>query len=145
MGVLRLIILIGLVSGIAGPAMAGKPDYCAAYARDFADARTKDKPIWQHKYEIALAACLAEPKKVEIAKPVIEKKPQVKAVVVEVVPPEPIIEQPVVPPPKKFVKLEPGSPEWNDYCTKKYTSFNVKTGMYLSKTGVERRCLVTRS
>ena len=37
-----------------------------------------------------------------------------------------------------------GSPEWNDYCAKKYTSFSAKTGMYMSHTGVSRHCIVTK-
>ena len=43
------------------PAWADKPAYCAAYARDFADARSREKPMWQHKYDIALQACLGKP------------------------------------------------------------------------------------
>jgi BA14K-like protein len=39
--------------------------------------------------------------------------------------------------------LQPGSPAWVDYCKRKYVSFNEAKGIYLSKTGIERKCLVT--
>jgi BA14K-like protein len=123
--------------------MANKADYCAAYARDFADARTRDKPLWQHKYDIAQAACLTEPKKPVAPKPVVMKRPVVKPAAP--IPPEPVM---VETPPYKPVKpgqMEKGSEAWNAYCANKYTSFDVKKGTYMSLTGIERQCLVTKN
>jgi hypothetical protein len=147
---MRVLCVLGVsVLALASPAWANKADYCAAYARDFADARSKDKPIWQHKYDIAQVACMAEPQKAEVAKaaPVAKKatanknvvKPQAPPAIALAIPPEPVVAEA---PPAKPVKLEPGSPAWNEYCNKKYTSFNAKTGTYTSRTGVERKCLV---
>ena len=45
--------------------------------------------------------------------------------------------------PKSNAKPLQGSPEWAAYCKKKYVSFNEAKGSYLSKTGIERKCLVT--
>ena len=147
MGKLRFGVWAVFSMALVGPAFADKTDYCAAYARDFADARTHDKPIWQHKYDIALQGCLAEPKQVEVAKPPAIKPMAPKTKVVEIIPPEPEIDPVVVKPvmKAKFVRPEPGSEVWKTYCAQKYTSFKVKTGTYTSKTGVERKCLVTNN
>jgi hypothetical protein len=147
MGQLRFGVWAVLSMALAGPAFADKADYCAAYARDFADARTRDKPIWQHKYGIALQGCLAEPKQAEVAKPPMVKVMAPKPKVVEIIPPEPEIDPVVVKPvvKAKFVRPEPGTEAWKTYCAQKYTSFNAKTGTYTSKTGVERKCLVTNN
>ena len=129
----------------ATPAHANKADYCAAYARDFADARATDKSMWQHKYDIAQSSCLATPKPAPIVK---IAAPKPKAPEVVEIPPEPKpdpVPEPVVDKPTKKPRLilEPGSEAWNVYCGKKYTSFNPTTGTYKSRTGVERKCLVT--
>jgi BA14K-like protein len=145
---MRVLCVVGVsLVALATPVLANKADYCAAYARDFADARSKDKPIWQHKYDIALAACNAEPQKAEVTKPApVVKKPVIKVkappAIVPPIPPEPVVVEAPKIKPTKAEKLEAGSPAWNDYCSKKYTSFNVKTGTYTSKTGIERKCLV---
>lgn len=124
------------------PANANKSDYCAAYARDFADAqtqnKTQDKTIWQHKYDIASTSCMADPKPA----PIKVIKPPPPAIAPVITPPEPVIAATSVKP-SKPAKLEPGSEAWNAYCAKKYTSFNPKTGLYLSLTRVARKCLVT--
>ena len=136
--------LLGLsifaVATYANPALATKTDYCAAYARDFADAQSVDKTLWQHKYDIANEACLAEPKatvqpiktKLKSKKPV--SQPQLT------VPAEP---QPTSTSASAKLKLETGSDNWNTYCANKYTSFNVKKGTYTSHKGVERKCIVS--
>jgi BA14K-like protein len=125
----------------ASIAQATPQDYCAAYARDFADQGTAAK--WQTRNDQALADCLfvtlpaetqsrqaPKPKPVQIAK----------------------LQQPspaVAPPPKKKIEkrskpiLQEGSIAWLDYCEKKYASFDRKAGTYKSYTGVERKCLVT--
>jgi hypothetical protein len=127
-------------SAFATSAYATKTDYCAAYARDFADVQSSDKTLWQHKYDIANEACLAEPKstvhsiktKPKSKKPMTE--PQIK------VPAEPQTTAAAV---SSKLKLEPGSENWNIYCANKYTSFNAKTGTYTSHKGVERKCIVS--
>lgn len=128
-----IIIALGVLS--APPAWADKPAYCAAYARDFADARAKDKDLWQHKYDIALADCLDAPQQKVAAAPMAKKKASAKVKTAEVAKPEPA--------PTAAPKLLAGSADWNIYCANKYASFNVKTGTYLSKTGVARKCLVS--
>jgi BA14K-like protein len=148
MNSIRVIFALSCGLVLATPAMADKPAYCAAYARDFADARTKDKPMWQHKYDIALQACMTVPKPLvaripDDAKKVVESpKKVVKVKKEEVAAPAPEPAPEPASKPEKSAKLEPGSAEWNTYCTNKYSSFNVKTGKYTSKTGVQRRCLV---
>ncbi len=122
------------------PALAAKVDYCAAYARDFADAQTHDKSIWQHKYDIANAACLAEPQanaQVIKAKPIAKKRTTKPEIAVPAEPQATPTSAPAKP------KLEPGSENWNTYCANKYTSFSAKTGTYTSHTGVERKCVVS--
>jgi BA14K-like protein len=127
-------------AAFAPPAFAVKADYCAAYARDFADAKAQDKTLWQHKYDIANEACLAEPKasaQVIKARPLSKKstmKPQIA------VPAEP---QTTPASTSTKLKLEPRSENWNTYCANKYTSFNPKTGTYTSRTGIERKCIVS--
>jgi hypothetical protein len=140
------------VSGLAAtPALADKAAYCQAYARDFSDARATDKTEWQHKYDIALDACLGggkkpvAPKAAEVAKPAPTKPPVVAAAAVQPQVAKPAPDAPVKPIAEADLPdLVVGTPAWNDYCAKKYTSFNVKTGMYLSHTGVSRHCLVTK-
>ncbi len=121
------------------PALATKIDYCAAYARDFADAQSLDKTLWQHKYDIANEACLAEPKATVAtikAKPK-SKKPKTEPEIKSTAEPQ---TTPAASTNK--LKLEPGSENWNTYCANKYTSFNAKTGTYTSRKGVARKCIV---
>ncbi len=124
---------------IATPVMADQQSYCAAYATDFANAQTKDKPLWQHKYEIALQSCLV------VSNPVIAKSTPSEKSTKKPLPAEKKIAE-MVPPEPTFTKLrmEAGTDEWNAYCAKKYTSFNVRTGMYLSHTGIDRKCVVSK-
>ncbi|MDE2385476.1 MAG: BA14K family protein [Alphaproteobacteria bacterium] len=144
--------LLALSAGLAVPAMADRAAYCQAYARDFADQRGTDKATWQHKYQIALDSCLAQGKPAVKAKEATPAAPAPvpapKAVEAKAPAPKPV--PAAAKPPvaadatAEPAKLTPGTPEWNDYCAKKYTSFNAKTGMYLSHTGVQRHCLVTK-
>jgi hypothetical protein len=124
----------------ASPAFATKIDYCAAYARDFADAQTVGKALWQHKYDIANGACLAEPKSVVQA---IKVRPKSKKPMTEPQIAVPVEPQTTPASASAKLKLEPGSENWNNYCANKYTSFNAKTGTYTSHTGVERKCIVS--
>ena len=135
----------------SAPAQADKAAYCQAYARDFSDQRATDKVQWQHKYQIALDACLGSGKRAAIAaKPVTTDKPPVVAAVAQPAPKPPLVAKAAPEPTVKpagvdaLPHLVVGTPEWNDYCAKKYTSFSTKTGMYLSHTGASRRCLVTK-
>ncbi len=148
------VALLGVlaVSGLAAtPALADKAAYCQAYARDFSDARATDKTGWQHKYDIALDACLggskkpAAPKAVEVVKPAPAKQPAVAAATAQAQVAKPAQDAAVKPIAETDLPdLVVGSPEWNDYCAKKYTSFSAKTGMYMSHTGVSRHCIVTK-
>jgi BA14K-like protein len=134
---------------VALPAAADVADYCAAYARDHADQGVREKLIWQKRYDNALQTCgeqysLQEPAAI-VKKP---RKPTVKVVTEK---PKPIEKvkpsvEPEAPEPKKVASipnLKTGSPEWVKYCKKKYVSFNEAKGTYQSKTGIERKCLVT--
>ena len=135
-----------LLSGLAllcltnGSALADKPSYCAAYAQDFANAQGKNKENWQHKYEIALQSCLENPTMDRSGSaPQAKKKSKTNMAPIrsaEEIPPEPKIAT-------TKIKPEPGSNDWNAYCAKKYASFNIKTGMYHSLTGVDHKCVVT--
>ncbi len=146
----HVIVVAGLAILAASPALADKASYCTAYARDFADQRATDKVVWQHKYEIALDACLAKSKAVvaKVQKPLTFPPKTKNLKVAAPVPkpieaaPAPVAKKPVVQP-AALAKPLPGTVEWNEYCAKKYTSFNVKKGTYMSNTGVERKCLVT--
>jgi cell division septation protein DedD len=146
---IRCVLSACTVFVLALPAKADVADYCAAYARDHADQGAREKPIWQKRYDNALQTCgeqfsLKEP--VAIAKKPV--KPVIKVVAEK---PKPVekSETPVEPDtakPKKVAaipNLEAGSPEWVTYCKNKYVSFNEEKGTYLSKTGIERKCLVT--
>lgn len=136
---MKKILLWGLgLALFTAPAMADKAGYCQAYARDFSDQATTDKAEWQHKFQIALDACLGQSKKAAIT-PAVQTPVVQKRVVAA---PAPKVEKPVVAKPASATLLA-GTPEWNSYCAKKYTSFDAKTGMYQSKTGVPRKCLVT--
>jgi hypothetical protein len=131
---------LALLMLLSSSALADKAAYCAAYARDFADAKTHDKALWQHKYDIAQQSCMTEQKPaVATVSPSPPKAPKIKPVSVKPVAPVP--PEPVATVAK--AKLEPGSAEWNDYCAKKYTSFNAATGMYHSHTGIDRKCVVS--
>jgi BA14K-like protein len=154
---LSIVFLSLTTVSFTSPARADKASYCQAYARDFSDQRATDKATWQHKYQIALDACLASNKPQAAAKPApVPVQPAVvKVAAPKIVPPqpqvappqEPLVAKPVAQPGPVIAdsaKLLPGTPAWNDYCAKKYTSFNAKTGMYLSHTGAQRHCLVTK-
>ena len=141
-----------LMIGVASiPAQAGVADYCAAYARDFADKVPQQEPQWQHRYDNAEQSCLFR-FAVE-TNPVVKEKAKAKVVVAsKATAPaprpkaKPVVETPAEPE-QKVAKakpnLVPGTPEWVAYCKNKYVSFNEAKGTYQSRTGVERKCLVT--
>jgi BA14K-like protein len=132
----------------ATPAFADKASYCKAYARDFADQTSVDEMSFQHKYQIAIDACLAKHVAPQVKRPEPRVfRPVAPSVKPAIVIPKPVVAAPVVKPVApvaKVLAMAPGSPEWNDYCAKKYVSFNAKTGTYQSKTGVERKCVVSK-
>jgi hypothetical protein len=133
--------LILALACAASPAFADKASYCKAYARDFADQASVDETTFQHKYQIAIDACLAKHAAPQLKRP----QPRVFRPKITNNDPAPPLPKPIiVAPVAKVATLSPGSPEWNDYCAKKYVSFNAKTGTYQSKTGVERKCVVSK-
>ena len=137
--------IAALALTVASEAHADVKDYCAAYARDFADHVQKQSAEWQPRYDNAEASCLARfsydvtpasKTKPKIKKAVSQKPPKVAAAPVE----EPPSETQTI---KPSAKPAAGSPEWITYCQKKYVSFDAAKGTYLSKSGIERKCLVT--
>jgi hypothetical protein len=165
----RVFFVFGLAL-LTQPAFADVQDYCAAVARDFADLRPKDRDIWQQRYDGANMDCIEQFSMTPVvaAAPAKAKK---KIAAVKPSKPEPVIvaATPIKENPKKKLKkpaaeiatvegataeptakaasakpkLTPGSAEWLNYCERKYTSFDRAKGTYLSKTGVERKCLIT--
>lgn len=147
---MRIFVLVGvLFLGSAPSAFADVAAYCEAYAIDFANLTEKDDVQWQARREDALGACLsqyrdapvvvktkAKAKRVKPA-PLARKKPATpQAEEIKDAAVEPAAE-------KKRPDIKAESPEWYDYCARKYASFDRKTGKYLSKKGIERKCLVT--
>jgi outer membrane biosynthesis protein TonB len=138
------------------PAQADIKDYCAAYARDFADMQAQKREDWQRRYDNAETACntrytpkatqvrVATPKPKRVPTKTVEPKPE------KVTKPKPVEKKAAEKAPAEKVTAQrtsrpkPGTPEWVAYCTEKYASFNAKTGTYRSKSGAERPCLVTR-
>ncbi len=136
------------------PAKASIPEYCAAYARDIADMSSSAED-WQRRHDNAEKTCVArysafevepekskpktkpKPKLVAAEKPILEVEPAPK------VKPEAKSEDNAKIVAKAIPDLESGSPEWLDYCKQKYVSFDEAKGTYTSKTGVERKCMVT--
>jgi BA14K-like protein len=143
-----LTVLLGVM-----PAKADTQAYCELYAKDFADGRTSVVDQWQLAYRGAFDDCMmqyaATP---DTAAPVVSEQPEEAA-------PEPVAE----PAPKQKAKpkvtkvaerkskstsaakaaskkLVPGTDEWNDYCDRKYNSFNRQSGTYMSRSGKIRRC-----
>jgi BA14K-like protein len=151
---MRFILVAVATVFISTTANAAVEDYCQAYAQDIADQVEKQNPRWQSRFDFAQKSCLFRftntVEKVVVAKP----KPKIAAVKTSVEPaskPKPTI-KPMAEPETQVAaqvaatvvpKLEVGSPEWNDYCKKKYVSFDESKGTYTSKTGIERKCLVT--
>lgn len=133
------------------PARADVQSYCQAYARDQANGLLSGSAIlggeaqisqeeWANANSRALQDCVG------LYEVKVEPKPA----------PAPAEVKPVKKPPRPINKksvtvaassatLAPGSEAWNDYCDKKYSSFDRKTGTYTSKTGKVRPCLVTRN
>jgi hypothetical protein len=146
----KLIFAIGLLLLTAPAAKANIPDYCAAYARDIAD-RGKTATDWQRRHDNAKASCITRFSAFETVTP--KAKPKPKPVAVTKKPEKPKAEIKTkakleTPPETKVVakaapKLKEGSKEWIAYCKQKYVSFNESKGTYLSKSGIERKCLVT--
>lgn len=148
---MRLLILLLGVLVFAFPAHANIPDYCAAYARDIADMGAKSDD-WQRRHDNAQASCVTRFSAFETAPVKNKVKPKPKSVAA-IKPAKPKVElkteanTETVPDTKVVAKvvskLEPGSAEWTAYCKQKYVSFDESKGTYTSKTGVERKCMVT--
>jgi hypothetical protein len=140
MSLMRIMFVICFGFLLASSATAGRPEYCAAYARDFADALTRDKTMWLHKYDIAQAACLGQSKSSTARSAKAERKGTKlkKSARTNKVEPDSQVSIEAAAP--KFANLEPGSAAWNEFCAKKYTSFDAKTGTYIGKSGTVRKC-----
>lgn len=160
----RVFFVLGLAL-LAQPAFADVQDYCAAVARDFADLRPKDRDIWQQRYDNANSDCVEQfspapltaskspnvqkksvavvPSKPQPVATKVATKPKLKKPTTEVATVDGTTAEPTAKADVAKPKPVPGSPEWQDYCARKYTSFDKAKGTYLSKTGVERKCLVT--
>ncbi|MBG1231883.1 BA14K family protein [Aestuariivirga litoralis] len=150
----RFLVVCVSLAALAAPAYADRQAYCQAYARDFADQAATDQATWDHKFQISLASCL-QPKAVKAeAPPPVPKPKAVEAKAVPVKAPAPPAQETAAPqdnataepaaPKSASEKPLPGTEAFNDYCAKKYTSFDPKTGKYLSHNGVKRPCLVTK-
>jgi hypothetical protein len=136
-----LCLLAGAALCGATSAMADPRSYCEAYARDAATARLSGSSIltglrqqvapaaWQQAYDVALADCLAShaarPADARPLKRLVTSKPATAVA--------------------SAGPLTAGSPAWIDYCSKKYVSFDAKTGLYTGLSGKKRPCLVTRN
>jgi hypothetical protein len=131
-----LAIMGGMLCGMT-PALADVNSYCEAYARDQADAHLTGGAILGTAMVLSpeerdasgkqiLAECLAlyEPEQQPRPRPIARKSVTTVA---------------------SSTGLVRGSEAWKNYCDKKYTSFDRKTGMYKSLTGKVRPCLVTRN
>jgi hypothetical protein len=145
---MRLILSIAILTTVSVNVQAAVEDYCRAYAQDIADQVDQQSPRWKTRFNNAEKSCLF--RFTTTIQPTVKAKPKPKLVAikktVEPTPPpkpelKPETETKVVA--KAVPQLEPGSTEWTDYCKKKYVSFDETKGTYLSKTGVERKCLVT--
>ncbi len=146
---IRLAVVTCLAFSLALPSHATVADYCAAYARDFADHVEKQNPLWQHRYDNAEASCQLRFTSDE--KPTLKAKQKTKKIAAKK-PATPVVTAAPLPKPKSepeqqqvakaVPKLLQGSPEWTEYCKKKYVSFDEAKGTYMSKTGIERKCLV---
>ena len=142
-----------LASGVfATHAAAGSQSYCEVFAKDFADGRTTDVDLWQKSYRNAFNDCMNQ--YTATAPVAVAKKPLQKDVEAPLNPPEVVAEtpqrtllkplDPTAEKSKAAPALVPGSEAWNEYCAAKYVSFNPDTGTYNSRTGKERRCVVTQ-
>lgn len=157
------VTLCVLLATLPTAAQADVEDYCAAVARDFADLRPNDRDVWQRRYDDAARDCIADfsgttdlQNPQTVTKPASSKlkPPKIAAVKPPKASKSKIEKQKASPDvaatadsaakvaPTKS-KILVGTPEWLDYCARKYTSFNREKGTYTSKTGVERKCLVT--
>ena len=146
--IFRFAIAALAVGVFVSHAQANSQSYCEMFAKDFADIRATDVDLWQKSYRNAFNDCMnqytaaapvAAPKKAllkqaavpaKLAEPTTEAVAETETQAAAVVRAKPA--------------MEPGSPEWNEYCAAKYRSFNPDTGTYNSHTGKERRCVVTQ-
>jgi hypothetical protein len=159
---MRFVICAFALIVLAQPGSAAVPDYCAAYARDYADVGTPAPPEWRLRYDKAEKACLfqysedtPEPVKKPKAKVAVAEKPKAKVPVAKKPEQKPLKKLDTKPaekpeaaalaeaPPQPPAKLVLGTPAWKAYCKRKYVSFNPDKGTYTSKTGKERPCIVT--
>jgi BA14K-like protein len=129
-----------LFFGIA-TAHADAQSYCEDYARDMASNRMSGSAIltgkrtpvsteqWATANSEILADCLAtfEPTPEKPSRPARKK---VASAALS---------------PSQDDTLKPGTEAWNDYCAKKYVSFNRETGLYTGQSGKQRPCVVSKN
>lgn len=96
MSSLRVCVTAGLgLLALAGPVGANPQDYCAAYARDFADQGPRNKEVWQKRFDSASADCLfAFTPLAEQPKPAGKKREKVETVKAEPKQVEPELAEP---------------------------------------------------
>lgn len=130
-----------LLFGIA-TAQADVQSYCEDYARDMASNRMtgsailtgKRTPVSTEQWSAAnaeiLADCIAtfEPVAQAAARPARRRIASAASVS-----------------PSQDDQLKRGSEAWNDYCAKKYVSFNRETGLYTGQSGKQRPCVVSKN
>jgi BA14K-like protein len=147
---MRIAVASFILLSASLPGQAAVADYCAAFARDEANMRGPSaEPDWQLNYNNADAACMLRFTPATAGQVAAKaKKPAPKPKAKPLAPAQaakasataaisPLQE------PKAVPKLEQGSAAWLAYCKKKYVSFSASKGTYTSKSGVERKCLVT--
>lgn len=133
-----------MLFGIAA-AHADARSYCEDYARDMASNRMtgsailtgKRTPVsteqWSQANDEILADCLTTFAKAPAAPETPEKSIKKKVV------------STAAAAPSQDNGLKPGSAAWNDYCAKKYVSFNRETGLYTAQSGKKRPCVVGKN
>jgi hypothetical protein len=125
------------------PAKADAASYCDFYAKDFADGSKSEGDAWQQSYDGAHADCLAQygsgatppaAKAQPIARRAKPAAPRKPAGAAPATPANAVLD--------KGKGLVPGTPAWNSYCARKYTSFDPATGNYKAMSGRMRKCQV---
>jgi hypothetical protein len=128
------------VLSCSAAAHADAKSYCEAYARDAATARLTGSAIitgvrtpvspeqWAAANAQVLADCLRE----------YGASPTTDAPTRRVVASTTAVAATAGDP-------KPGTPAWNDYCARKYVSFDRATGTYRSLSGKQRPCVVSKN
>ena len=147
------LVLAACALWFASPASADVRTYCEAYARDVANGRVsggeilngkiagtmpETSPKWTEVNGNALAGCMTQYGES------VESPAETETASAEE--PAPAAKKRTVTRSATATRgaLTPGSKAWADYCSKKYSSFNRRTGTYRSLKGQVRPCKVAR-